>query len=261
MIVFAAFTPHTPLLIDSIGKENVKQLTKTREALKKLSRTLNKAKPEVIFIVSSHSLVHENAFSINLHDEYQVDFKEFGDHKTYQTFVPDLELITSIQRGARNSDIPFVLESYASLDYGSGVPLTMLNAETTAYLLPISYSGHDRKQHFAFGRLLKDVALSSHKRIAVIASGDLAHSLTSDAPAGFQPEGKKFDETVLRSIEQFSVSSLLSLEEEVVEKAAQCALRPLLILFGMLEHMAIMPKVHSYEAPFGVGYLVAEFHV
>lgn len=261
MITFAAFTPHSPLLIDSIGKENIKYLIHTREALAHVSDALVEAKPDVIFVISSHSLVHESAFSINLHDAYEVEFKEFGDHATHREFFPDLELITQIQRGARQAEIPFVLESYASLDYGSGVPLFLLCDHLQPKIVPISYSGNDRKQHIAFGRFLKDVATASHKRIAIIASGDLSHSLTSDAPAGFHEEGKEFDETIRRSIEQFSSSTLLSLDEQVVEQAEQCALRPLLILFGILDHMSVRSEVHSYEAPFGVGYLVAQFHV
>ncbi len=261
MINFAAFTPHSPLLLDSIGKENVKYLSKTRASLTTLSVSLREAKPDVLFVISSHSLVHESAFSINLHDAYEVDFKEFGDHATHREFFPDLELITQIQRAARDAEIPFVLESYSSLDYGSGVPLLLLCEDVHPKIVPISYSGSDRKQHMAFGRLLKDVAIASHKRIGVIASGDLSHSLTSDAPAGFHAEGKEFDETMVRSIEQFSSSTLLSLDEHVVEQAAECALRPALILFGLLEHLPVRPEIHSYETPFGVGYLVAEFHV
>lgn len=261
MIVFAAFTPHSPLLIDSIGKENIKYLTKTREALANLSASLVESRPDVVFVISSHSLVHESAFSINLHDTYQVEFKEFGDHTTHRKFFPDLELTTLIQRAARNADIPLVLESFASLDYGSSVPLFLLCDELHPKIVPISYSGMDRKQHMAFGRLLKDVATASHKRIAIVASGDLAHSHTSDAPVGYREEGKEFDETIQRSIEQFSSSTLLSLDEHVVQQAAECALRPLLILFGVLEHVSVRPQVHSYEAPFGVGYLVAQFHL
>ncbi len=261
MINFAAFTPHSPLLIDSIGKENIKYLSKTRQALCDLGQSLSEANPDVLFVISSHSLVHESAFSINLHDAYEVELKEFGDHATHREFFPDLELITQIQRATRTSQMPFVLESYTSLDYSSGVPLLLLCENVQPLIVPISYSGTDRKEHMAFGRLLKDVAMSSPKKIGVIASGDLAHSLTSDAPAGFHEEGKLFDEAAIRSIELFSSSTLLSLEQDVVERSAQCALRPLLILFGLLEHLPVRPEIRSYEAPFGVGYLVADFHV
>ena len=261
MICFAAFTPHTPLLIETIGKENIKHLAKTRAAMEELAQSLKASKPDAIFMISSHSVVHEKAFSVNLHDVYEVDFREFGDHSSHEEFEPDLELATAIQRAARTQELPFVFESYASLDYGSGVPLHLLSKNIHPKIIPISYSGYDRKQHMAFGRLLKNVAMNSQKRIAVIASGDLSHCLSSDAPMGFHKEGQKFDEAIRRSIEQFSASTLLTLSEKTVEKAEQCAMRPLLIFFGMLEKIQIHPQTLSYEAPFGVGYLVAQFHL
>ncbi|MBI5370238.1 AmmeMemoRadiSam system protein B [Candidatus Uhrbacteria bacterium] len=261
MIVFAAFTPHSPLLMDSIGKENLKYLEDSRTALGKLAASLEASRPDVIFIVSSHTLLHEEAFSLNLHDQYVAELKDFGDHSTHKTFMPDLELTTTIQRLARTSQIPFVLESYESLDYGSSVPLLLLTQRIQPKLIPIAYAGMDRKAHMAFGRLLKEVALMSDKRIAVIASGDLAHSLTSEAPVGFRKEGKQFDETLVRCVEQFSASALLSLDEEIIEQSAQCALKPMLVLLGLLERMHVRSELLSYEAPFGVGYLVAQFHV
>lgn len=260
MICFTAFTPHSPLLIERIGKDHIKKVSKTLQALSNVADLLAAAQPEVIFVISSHSLVHEKAFSVNLFNEYFLDFKEFGDHSTTKSFAPDVELIAQIQQSTQQANIPFVLESSRELSYGSGVPLHLLTKTTSYKIVPISYSGTDRKQHLAFGRILKDVALQSPKRIAIVASGDLAHTLATHAPMGFKKEGKEFDDIVKRSVEQFSVSQLIALPESIVEQAEQCALRPLLMMFGVLEKMKIRPEVLSYESPFGVGYLVAIFH-
>ena len=53
-IVFAAITPHAPVLIPEIGKENLKKLTKTEAALKKLEQELYAAKPESLVVISPH---------------------------------------------------------------------------------------------------------------------------------------------------------------------------------------------------------------
>ena len=103
--------------------------------------------------------------------------------------------------------------------------------------------------------------MTRNERIAVIASGDLAHCLTSNAPAGFHPEGALFDEVARRSIESGLVSRLLTIDPNIVEKASECAYRPMLVLFGILENTRMEPEMLSYEAPFGVGYLVAQFHL
>lgn len=261
MIIFSAFTPHSPLLLETIGKENIKKLSQTKSAMQKLSLELESLKPDTIIVISSHNIMHEDAFSINLHDEYIAEFRDFGDLSTKKEFYPDLELISTIQSMCRKESMPFVLESYVSLDYGSGVPLFLLCQNWSPKLIPVAYSGRNRKQHVAFGRLLKEVAQTHNKKIAVIASGDLSHSLTSESPEGFHQEGKEFDNMIIRAVEHGSVSQLLSFENVRVEKAAECALRPMLILFGMMEHLKVRPEIHSYEAPFGVGYLVAQFHI
>lgn len=261
MIVFSAFTPHSPLLVPSIGKENAKKLERSIQGMKTLSEELYLSHPDTIVIISAHSIQHETAFSINLHDDYHVDLKDFGDLSITKEFHPDLKIIDAIQRTLRREHIPITLDSNSNLDYGTGVPLLLLTEELkNIHIVPISYSGQSAKDHVTFGRALKDVLSDSEKRIAVIASGDLSHCLTTDAPAGFKKEGEKFDKAIRQAIENVATSKLLSLKPDLIEAAAECGYRPLLILFGIIERMSVRPEILSYEAPFGVGYLVAQFH-
>lgn len=261
MICYSAFTPHSPLLLSSIGKENTGKLNATLDAMRVLHEELYASRPDVIVTISSHQHAHANAFSINLHDEYLVDFSEFGDLSTQGEFTPELELISRIQEHAQKEHLPFTLDSDAKLDYGVGVPLTLLvEQEKKPSLIPISYSHLSPKIHVQFGRMLKDVFLASNKRIAVIASGDLSHALSSDAPAGFHPSGEQFDQIVLQSLEHLSLSQLLSIEPELLKDASESGYRSLLILFGILDHMHVRAEILSYEHPFGVGELVTQFH-
>lgn len=259
MIVFAAFTPHTPLLLPPIGKESLEKMSSTSDAMDRLGDELRESRPDTIVIISAHATQHDGAFSANLHDSYLVDMRDFGDLATTGEFEPNLSLIDAIQRAVRRAQIPFTLDSDATLDYGSAVPLVALGA--TARIVPISFSNLSPKDHFAFGKTLKEVFANRKERIAVIASGDLSHALTSDAPAGYRPEGETFDAAVRQAVVLGSASQLLTLNEDVVEKAEECAYRPLLVLFGMLEQVPAKPEVLSYESPFGVGYLVAQFRL
>ncbi len=259
MICFAAFTPHTPLLLKSIGKENTEKLKKTLEAMDKLKASLEASEPDVIITISSHSIKHENAFSINLHDEYHLDLKDFGDLTTTKEFAPDLELITQIRRELHKELFPLTLDSSATLDYGTAIPLYLLDSKSK--IVPISYSKLSKKKHVEFGRHLKEIAMDSQKRIAVIASGDLSHCLSSDSPVEFHKDGAVFDEEIQEAIRQQSLSHILGIDDEVIKNASECSYKPLLILFGILERINARPEIHSYEAPFGVGYLAAEFHL
>ena len=262
MITFAAFTPHSPLLLSSIGKENTKTLHTTLDAMQRVSEELYASHPDVLLTISTQRGAHQDAFSLNLHETYHLNFHEFGDRGTNTAFFTDLELASQIQRHMKNADLPFTLESEAELDYGIGVPLALLShTPNLRTIIPVSHSANSCKAHVQFGRILKDVCALSKKRIAIIAAGDLSHTLSSDAPAGFHQAGEVMDQTILQSIEHMSLSQLLSLDETTIFESKESGLRPLLILFGILEKMHVRPEILSYEHPFGVGELVVQFHL
>lgn len=262
MIVFAAFTPHSPLLLPSIGKEHLAKLEKTTSAIQHLKEDLYAAHPDTIVILSSHADHHEKAFSLNVHDAYSTDFSEFGDPALQRVFRPDMHLIDHIQRGLRRNDIPLSLYSDETLDFGAAVPLTLLTDETLdARIIPLSYSGMDARTHLRLGKELKEVLQHSTNRIALIGSGDLSHCLTSDSPAGLHPAGDQFDAMVQTSIQKMSATKLVNFDKETIDNAEQCAYEPLLMLLGALDGIQTDPEILSYEYPFGVGYLVAEFHL
>ncbi|MEK7452049.1 MAG: class III extradiol dioxygenase subunit B-like domain-containing protein [Patescibacteria group bacterium] len=262
MITFAAFTPHSPLLLESIGKENSSKLRLTRDALHKLSEELYASQPDVILLIGTQRHAYPDAFSTNLHEIYSANFSEFGDLSTHDTYPSDVELVSEIQNEMFKQTIPFCLDSESSLDYGTGIPLTLLlRSKKNIPLVPISYCDLSPKTHIQFGRALKEVCLASKKRIAVLVAGDLAHTLTSDAPAGFHESGQHFDEAILESINPVSTAKLLTLDPEMVKEAKQSAYKSLLILFGMIERMHTKTEILSYEHPFGVGELVVQFHL
>jgi len=104
--------------------------------------------------------------------------------------------------------------------------------------------------------------LDEDNKIALIASGDMSHCLKADGPYGFQPDGPKFDKELIRALERKDIGKILELEE-LYPGAGECGLRSFSFLLGILEQTKINWKVKilSYEAPFGVGYLVADFKI
>jgi len=73
MLTFAAITPHPPILIPSIGKENTKRIQKTSEAMEELEKKLHAAKPDTIIVISPHGAILPDAFSVNLNPQYKID--------------------------------------------------------------------------------------------------------------------------------------------------------------------------------------------
>lgn len=263
MIVFAAFTPHSPLLLPDIGKEHSDKLAKTRTAMDRIAEDLYASRPETLILLSSHGAQQTLAFSLNLHDRFHTDFSDFGSHVPERSFRPDIGLIDRIQRHARREGIPLKLHGDPALDYGSGVPLALLTPRLPELrIVQVSYANAlPPKLHAAFGASLRETLLASDKRIGIIASGDLSHALAHDAPAGARDEGTRFDALLMESLDPISIPKLLAIDPQTAENAAQCAYLPTLILAGILERMRPRTEILSYEHPFGVGYLTAQFHL
>lgn len=260
MLSFAAITPHPPILIPTIGKENLKQTEKTQKAMEELEKKIFEAKPETIIVISPHGPLLPDAFSINLNPKYQSNLEEFGDFTTKLEFKADTVLAYQIKELMEDKNISLILTSEPRLDHGTVVPLYFLTKRLSEVaILPIGYSLLDFKTHFNFGDSLKEIILNEQKRIAVIASGDLSHRLTKNAPAGYSAYGKEFDEKIVKLIENKNTVGILNLDPELIEEAGECGLRSIIILLGLLERINYTPEILSYEGPFGVGYLVANF--
>lgn len=263
MIIFSAIVPHPPLLVPGIGKDNIKKLKKTTKALEDLEGKLYVTKPDVLMIISPHGEAHENATTIALDSEYEVNFREFGDFETGAKFRPDLELIERLRRELRLAGHQILIQHERPLNHGASVPLIYLNKHLKdAKIVPLLTAHHNNlRQHFEVGKSLKDVIVNSSKRIAVIASADLSHRLSSDAPAGFSPKAKTFNEEVQKLLEAKNSAGILKFSEDLLDEVEVCGLRSITLMLGLIDRINTTTQIFSYEAPFGVGYLVANFKI
>lgn len=258
MITFAAIVPHPPMILPKIGKDNAKKAAATAEAMRAIEQDLYLAHPDTIVIMSPHGPAMTDAMMINLSASYEVSFKDFGDFETKKSFNADFMLIDRIQRNTRR-ETPLVVGSEETLDYGAGVPLMVLTEHLPKVdLIPIVTSGLDLKAHYDFGKAIKEQLMDSNKRVAVIASADLSHALSDDAPAGFSKEGAELDRAVQEMIAARNAVGILGLDANLREKARECGVKPIAALLGVLDGMSYGPKILSYEHPFGIGYMVAQ---
>ncbi len=278
MLCFAAITPHPPIIIPTIGRDNLETVKKTVRAMEKLSLKFSQAQPEVVIIISPHGEIFPKAFSLNLSQEYLGSFKNFGDLATRIKFKGDLELIYKIKErfetssslprpaspspaGGRQAGLlPLTMITEPNLDHGTLVPLYYLIQKLKDFsIIPISYSLLDYQKHLGFGQILKEEIVLSNKKVAVIASGDLSHRLTKKAPGGYSPQGKTFDQELIKLIKSKKTDQILKLDQNLIDEAGECGLRSIIILLGILKDLNYQPEILSYEGPFGVGYLVANF--
>ncbi len=258
MIVFAGFTPHSPLLLEEINPQRLKDVEKTRSAMQELSEELYASHPDTIILISEHPTTYDDTFSLYLDDPFSFDLSEFGSFDFDLSFRPSIAIIDRLQRHLRQQGQPVTLETEAALHYASAVPLKLLTNELkNVRLVSIGISRLGAKEHFAFGQAIKDTLMMTGERVALIASGDLAHALASDGPVPLHPDGKRYDEKIQEIVSQNSPAGLLAMDQPMIENAQETSYLPLCILYGALERVSLTPKILSYEAPFGVGYLVS----
>lgn len=260
-LVYSAIVPHPPIIIPNIGKENANKLENTIKSYEKIRKELIKNDVDTIFIISPHGSVQSKSFTLNLSPEFYCDFKNFGDLETKETWIGNIGLAHRIKEHLETR-APLQMTTEHELDHGSAIPLMLLTKGLNKIkIIPLYYSGLSNEAHFQFGQLLNRELNYNKDRIAVIASGDLSHRITKDAPAGYSPKGKKFDKKLIELLSKNKTDEILKMDHELISDAGECGLKSILILLGILDSIKHVPKLLSYEYPFGVGYLTMSFEM
>ncbi len=259
-LVFAAITPHSPVLIPQIGKNDHHKAQKTLEALSTLEENLYISKPHVIIVFTAHAQAFPDTFVVNAHTNFTSSFEEFGDHSLQNTYLGSPDFAAKLSHGASREHIPLRLVSEKQLDHGCSVPLYYLTSHLPQIkVVPIGPSDLPPTTHLSFGNLIKEICMDSDKRVALIASANLSHGITTDSPAGFRVNGQKFDKSIIELLESHNTTGIATLDPALVKDAAETGYTSILLLLGALKNIDYEFKHLAYEAPFGVGYLTAEF--
>jgi len=148
-------------------------------------------------------------------------------------------------------------------DWGFNVPLFFLAKDFEGEIKTVLIGIESPQFYFEEGKKLYQKVCggqTSAKKLAVIASGDLSHCLKEEGPYGFHPDGPKFDKALIEALKKKDIEKILKLDDKYPE-AGECGLRSFCFLLGILEASGLdwQPEILSYEGPFGVGYLVANF--
>ncbi len=262
-IVAAAFLPPSPLLIPEIGKQNQLILQKTGQAYQTVAEILKAAETEVIIIISPHGSAQADNVSLNINPVLELSFREFGYLATIGTFTPALSLADRI-REETDSDLPVRLISQKLLDYGSAVPLHLLNNSLAKIkVLPLfPAEKKDRAYHYQFGRKLGTILHSQPEKIAIIAVGDLSRRLKKNSPEGYSPKGARFDNRVVEYLNdaENGLNKILSIDDKLATEVLEGGLKQLSLLLGAIGDR-YQPQILAYQNDFGTGYLSVNFNL
>lgn len=262
MLKFAAICPHPPIIVPEVGGEELKRVQKTIQAMKELNKIFVQGKPAVVFLISPHTIFTGREFNLLTDTDLSGSLEMFGAPEVQLSFGSEPKLAKKIKEEALKQGLSVHLPGFFELDHASIVPLYYLSQNYDSFHLVISsFSTGSLEDHFQYGKIVGEITKKYPKRVAIIASGDLSHCLSPTAPGGYSPRGQEFDQKLVNLIRQNDLQAVLNLDENLIAEAGECGLRSIVILLGALSECQYSPQILSYEGPFGVGYLVANFEL
>lgn len=267
-VVHAGIYPHPPILILEVGGAESVKVAATAEAMAAMAGRVKTSGAETIVLITPHGPVFHDAVALLSVNILEGSLARFGAPGVGVAYQNDLQLLAAIELEADKAGIRTIrLDEHgaaaygvsADLDHGALVPLYFLAKNGVRLPLVHLTFGHLASQQlFAFGQAVQRALLRLKRRAAIVASGDLSHRLTKDAPAGFSAAGREFDQKLVQLLERFDPQSILSIDNRLLAEAGECGYRSIVICLGILDGQSVQPEIISYEAPFGVGYLVAD---
>lgn len=255
-------SPHPPIIVPEVGGGRAAQAAATIAAMRRLGVAARESAPDVIVIMSPHAGIDPARMGVSVAQDHQGSLAQFGAPQVKFSLRGQTDLAEAILEQARSRGVPagpvVGRGGTLELDHGCLVPLSFivpgLVAVPSIIVLSFSFQGMD--QHVAFGEAIGAAVDASSARVLYIASGDLSHRLTPDAPAGYAPRAADFDRRVVETFAAADGAGLLQIPAGLQNEAGECGYRSLVTLFGLLRGRSYHTSMLSYEGPWGVGYMV-----
>lgn len=258
-IVFSGIAPHPPIMVPEVGGEAVAAVRASIEAMAEFTERIIKSGAETVVLISPHAPLDARAFVAYHTPQLYGDFANFRAPDAKIEFKLDRELLESITTTAARDGYEVMRLPDYDLDHGAAVPLYFLDRYGwCGQVVVLGYSFLANEDHLKFGSCLATAAEATGRRSALVASGDLSHRLKPEAPAGYSPAAYRFDEEVVAAIHDNSPGRIVEIDPDLRRIAGECGYRSMLVVLGATRELPRACEVLHYEAPFGVGYLVAQ---
>ncbi|MGI6262790.1 MAG: AmmeMemoRadiSam system protein A [Succiniclasticum sp.] len=261
-ILGAVSVPHPPILLPAIGQGEERTIQATIDAYHEAMRFAAGLNPDVVVILSPHSLMYSNYFHVSPGEGAQGSFAAFGAPQVKISCAYDTAFTERLGKLAKQAQIPAgpLGNRMPELDHATMLPLYYLQPLLpNVKIVRIGLSGLSLKEHYRLGMLLAETAEQLGRKAFIIASGDLSHKLKRSGPYGFDPAGPAYDRRIMDVLRHARFDELFDFDEDFLSRAAECGHRSFTIMAGALDGLAVEAHQLSYEGPFGVGYGVCTF--
>ena len=258
-LVFSGIAPHPPIMVPEVGRESIAGVADSIDAMAELTKRVIDTGAETVILISPHAPLEVDSFVAYRGPEVFGDFSNFNAPETYFVAKVDEELLTGIKDAAASQNYEVSTLGEHELDHGTAVPLYfLLRNGWDGKVVTLGYSFLSNEDHVRFGSCIRRAVDKLGRRVAFIASGDLSHRLKPQAPAGYNPDAHIFDEQVVDALRDNAPQRIAEIDYGLRRLAGECGYRSMLVAIGATSDLPLSCEVLSYEAPFGVGYLVAQ---
>ncbi|HYO91133.1 MAG TPA: AmmeMemoRadiSam system protein A, partial [Pyrinomonadaceae bacterium] len=258
-IVFAGIVPHPPIMVPEVGRDAASEVRGSIDAMRDFTERLIKSGAETVVMISPHAPLDARAFVTYQDSTLYGDFANFRAPETKVEAPLDEELLQAIARAAAEQGYEVIGIKGYELDHGTAVPLYFLQRNGwRGRVVALGYNFLPNEDHLRFGSCIRRAVEATNRPAALVASGDLSHRLKPEAPAGYQPQAHLFDEEVVASLHDCQPERIVNIDQNLRKLAGECGYRSMLVAFGATSGLKANCDVLHYEAPFGVGYMVAQ---
>ena len=257
-IVAGALVAHPPILLAEVGGVQSERVHATADALRQLDGMLSMVDADLAVVISPHSPSSMTSLPVRRGANAGGNLARFRAPNVQVAAQVDVVLADALIADGRRAGFSLIWAEETELDHGVVVPLHSLpRTMANKRCIFLGVSGWPLQRFIEFGGWLH--GWLRDRAVILIASGDLSHRLTADAPYGYRPEGPVFDRLVIDALRDRDWKRIEGLNPDLIEEAGECGLRPLGILLGAAQAAGLSSQVLSYEGPFGVGYPVVAF--
>jgi len=269
-LVFACISPHGSEVIPELAGDMFDAFAETRRGMAELASLAKRQNLNTIVIATPHNLRLDAKIGVVTSEFTEGSLRE-NDKMVELRCSCDREVAKTILRKANELKLPVVGANYGTsdgsascmpMDWGTLIPLWFLVGRGNEDLKVVIVTPSREiplKELVSFGNVISDVAASSGKRVAFVASADQGHAHRADGPYGYNPASAEFDQLVKEAVQKNDLGSLMRLSTKFVEDAKPDSLWQLAILHGILERTRMVGHMLSYQTPTYYGMLCASY--
>lgn len=209
-----------------------------------------------LLVISPHSIRLSKMIGL-VNTEYLRGRLRLGNKNIFQLFRSDRQLNKIILNTIEwTEEVIFITSEGKSsvfpLDFGSMIPLYFFGKRRISLIGQSRLK--DRDKMVEFGRELYRVTMEYGPEVSIILSADQAHTHSASGPYGYSEYARYYDELVVRSVKDNNFENLLSVDDDVIEKAKTDSYWNMLTFFGIIDEGKLEPKYIYYyiEKYFGM---------